>query len=100
MVNLKTKVRQNDTIINDTDKRQLRKHLDVSHWLKILELEQYAVLFQNYKGVEELLEFTESDIKDHGIKIAAHRARMMSSLIALRAKYNNNGRYLSFHYSA
>uniref|UniRef100_A0A1B6CI19 SH2 domain-containing protein n=1 Tax=Clastoptera arizonana TaxID=38151 RepID=A0A1B6CI19_9HEMI len=67
-------------------------HLDVPQWLTILDLTQYAHLFEKFNGVEDLLRFTEADIKDLGIKNASHRARMVSSLVALRAKYDKGNR--------
>ncbi|KAK4879548.1 hypothetical protein RN001_007694 [Aquatica leii] len=90
LASLRTKFRQNDANTIDTAKRKHKKHLAITDWLKILELEQYTECFVDYHGVEELLDFTETDIKSLGIKIASHRARIMSSLTALRAKYNNN----------
>ncbi|XP_031345559.1 uncharacterized protein LOC116172475 [Photinus pyralis] len=92
LVSLKSKLRHNEINATGTERRKARKHLDISDWLKVLELEQYADCFAGYDGVEELLEFTESDVKDLGVKIASHRARIMSSLTALSAKYNNNKR--------
>uniref|UniRef100_A0A1Y1MWI1 SH2 domain-containing protein n=3 Tax=Photinus pyralis TaxID=7054 RepID=A0A1Y1MWI1_PHOPY len=92
IVSLKSKLRHNEINATGTERRKARKHLDISDWLKVLELEQYADCFAGYDGVEELLEFTESDVKDLGVKIASHRARIMSSLTALSAKYNNNKR--------
>ncbi|XP_075214377.1 breast cancer anti-estrogen resistance protein 3 homolog isoform X2 [Lycorma delicatula] len=62
-------------------------HLGVVQWLTILDLTQYKSFFEKYTGVEELLESTESDLKALGVKNASHRARMVSSLVALRAKY-------------
>jgi hypothetical protein len=37
--------------------------------------------------VQDLLTFTEADIKDLGVKNSAHRARVVSSLVALRMKH-------------
>lgn len=68
------------------------KHLDVTEWLRFLELEQYEDLFEEFEGVEELLEHTEADIKALGVKISSHRAKIMSSLTGLRCKYH--GRYV------
>jgi hypothetical protein len=42
-------------------------------------------MFYNYV-VQDLLTFTEADIKDLGVKNSAHRARVVSSLVALRTK--------------
>lgn len=36
---------------------------------------------------QELLWFSETDIKELGVRNSAHRARIVSSLVALRAKY-------------
>ncbi|KAF5282801.1 hypothetical protein FQR65_LT02798 [Abscondita terminalis] len=90
LASLRSKFRQNDTNTLDLGRRKTKKHLPIADWLKILELEQYEECFSDYDGVEELLDFTETDIKSLGIKIASHRARIMSSLTALSAKYNNN----------
>ncbi|CRK86454.1 CLUMA_CG000245, isoform A [Clunio marinus] len=59
-------------------------HLDIGDWLKRLELLDYEVNFQKFFGVEDLIELSESDIKDLGIKNSAHRARIVSSLVALK----------------
>ncbi|XP_026688391.1 uncharacterized protein LOC113472800 [Diaphorina citri] len=67
-------------------------HLDITQWLLILELDQYTSLFQDYGGVEEILHFTEVDVKEMGVKNAGHRTRMVSSLKALAAKYEK-GQY-------
>jgi hypothetical protein len=42
-------------------------------------------MFDNY-AIQDLLTFTEADIKDLGVKNSAHRARVVSSLVALRTK--------------
>lgn len=44
-------------------------------------------------GVEEILNYTESDLHDIGIKNSAHRARMISSLVVLRDKSLKRGTY-------
>uniref|UniRef100_T1HFZ8 SAM domain-containing protein n=1 Tax=Rhodnius prolixus TaxID=13249 RepID=T1HFZ8_RHOPR len=62
-------------------------HMEISKWLNVLELTQYMNIFDTYKGVEDLLEFSEGNIKDLGVKNAAHRARIVSSLVALKSKY-------------
>ncbi|PSN52437.1 hypothetical protein C0J52_16245 [Blattella germanica] len=64
-----------------------RPHLDVRQWLNVLDLGQYASVFEKFEGVEDLLTFTEADIKDLGVKNSAHRARVVSSLVALRTKH-------------
>jgi hypothetical protein len=46
---------------------------------------QETYMFHNYV-VQDLLTFTEADIKDLGVKNSAHRARVVSSLVALRTK--------------
>lgn len=67
-------------------------HLEVSKWLSRLDLTQYGHLFQDYKGVEELLHFSEAQIRDLGVKNSAHRASIVSSLVALRNKYDRGQR--------
>jgi len=54
--------------------------------------------------VQDLLTFTEADIKDLGVKNSAHRARVVSSLVALRMKHEKGKWHRSFpediHYCA
>lgn len=66
-------------------------HLDIQEWLKRLDLERYKDKFVKFYGVEELIYFTEGDIHKLGVKNAADRARIVSSLVALRSK---RGKYV------
>ncbi|XP_018575395.1 uncharacterized protein LOC108914152 [Anoplophora glabripennis] len=66
------------------------KHKDIAVWLRELDLEEYQEAFKKFQGVEDLLEFSETDIKDLGVKKSSHRARIISSLTCLRAKYHEN----------
>lgn len=59
-------------------------HLDIRDWLKRLDLLEYEEDFKQYAGVEDLIILNESDIKDLGVKNSSHRARMVSSLVALK----------------
>lgn len=43
--------------------------------------------FSKFIGVEELMYFCEADIKQLGVRNSAHRARIVSSLVALRDKH-------------
>lgn len=61
-------------------------HLDIRDWLQRLDLLEYEDSFKKYSGVEELMSFNESDIKDLGVKNSAHRARVVASLVALKGK--------------
>ena len=66
-------------------------HLDIPEWLKRLDIPQADMLdyeenFQKFLGVEEMINLSESDIKDLGVKNSAHRARIVSSLVALKGK--------------
>jgi hypothetical protein len=55
-------------------------------WLRACEwISRILIMFDNYV-VQDLLTFTEADIKDLGVKNSAHRARVVSSLVALRTK--------------
>ncbi|XP_017780373.1 PREDICTED: breast cancer anti-estrogen resistance protein 3 isoform X2 [Nicrophorus vespilloides] len=76
----------------DTPARVKRKHLEIDSWLRALDLEQYLDDFTDYQGVEDLIDFSEADIKELGVKISSHRTAIMSSLTMLRSKYyNGNG---------
>nr|CAI5823483.1 unnamed protein product [Callosobruchus analis] len=66
------------------------KHKDIDVWLRDLELEEYQAVFQKYSGVEELLELSEREVRDLGVKKASHRARIVTSLTCLRAKEQEN----------
>lgn len=61
-------------------------HLDLRDWLQRLDLLDYEDNFRKFSGVEELIDFSESDIKDLGVKNSSHRARLISSLVALKGK--------------
>ncbi|XP_072158817.1 breast cancer anti-estrogen resistance protein 3 homolog isoform X2 [Bemisia tabaci] len=65
-------------------------HLEISQWLNILELGKYQKLFDKHQGIESILDYTEADLKQLGVKNATHRARMVASLVALSTKYNEN----------
>lgn len=64
-----------------------RKHIDIKQWLADLELDHYAGQFSKFEGVEDIIDFSERDIKDLGVKMSSHRARIVSSLTALKANY-------------
>jgi hypothetical protein len=61
--------------------------MEIKDWLTRLDLMDYEENFKKFMGVEELISFNESDIKQLGVKNSAHRARMVSSLIALKGWY-------------
>lgn len=61
-------------------------HLDIREWLQRLDLLDYEDNFRKFLGVEELINLSESDIKDLGVKNSSHRARIVSSLVALKGK--------------
>lgn len=46
----------------------------------------YEENFRKFFGVEDLINFSESDIKDLGVKNSSHRARIISSLVALKGE--------------
>lgn len=60
--------------------------LDIQEWLKRLDLLEYEENLSKFNGVAELINFSESDIKDLGVKNSSHRARIISSLVALKGK--------------
>uniref|UniRef100_A0A182NLJ9 SAM domain-containing protein n=1 Tax=Anopheles dirus TaxID=7168 RepID=A0A182NLJ9_9DIPT len=61
-------------------------HMETAEWLQRLDLIEYCDKFKSFSGVEELLFLSEADIKKLGIRNNAHRARIVSSLVALREK--------------
>lgn len=50
--------------------------------------------FSKFIGVEELMYFCEADIKQLGVRNSAHRARIVSSLVALRDKHERGGMFV------
>lgn len=62
-------------------------HLDINQWLSTLDLDQYQNTFIKFNGVEELIFLCEADIKKLGVRNSAHRARIVTSLVALREKW-------------
>lgn len=67
-----------------------RPHLDIGQWLNDLDLLEYKCCFQDSFGVEDLLYLDEADIKALGVKNGAHRAKIVSSLVILRNKYEKS----------
>ncbi|GFR78124.1 breast cancer anti-estrogen resistance protein 3-like isoform X1 [Elysia marginata] len=63
------------------------RHIAISTWLDAIHMQEYQYLFQMYGGVEDLLYSTEAEIRDLGVKNLAHRGKIVSSLRALRDKY-------------
>lgn len=61
-------------------------HLEIVDWLQRLELQTYEDKFKKFNGVEELINFNEREIKNLGVKNSSHRARMISSLVALKGE--------------
>lgn len=61
-------------------------HLDIRDWLHRMELMEYEDSFKKYSEVKEIINLSESDIKELGVKNSAHRARMVASLVALKGK--------------
>lgn len=66
------------------------KHLGIQCWLDALSLQEYLPLFQEFSGVEDLLGFNETKIRDIGVKNCAHRAKLVTSLGYLREKYQKS----------
>lgn len=64
-----------------------KPHLELQQWLRALDLTEYQDTFSGFNGVEELLHYSETDIKQLGVNNSAHRARIVSSLLALKIKY-------------
>ncbi|CAH0557410.1 unnamed protein product [Brassicogethes aeneus] len=87
-------------IRNKTKRENVRlKHKDIEVWLRELYLEQYLYIFQKFIGVEDLLDFSEAEIKDLGVKNSSHRASIISSLTLLRAKYHDTFKRVPIRHS-
>lgn len=67
-------------------------HLEIHDWLQRLDLLAYEDNLSKFFGVEDLINLSESDIKELGVKNSSHRARMVSSLVALRGEKLNDSR--------
>lgn len=87
----KSRINKANKSISILETENTPKHIDVIQWLKYIDLERYSDIFKKFEGVESLLEFSEADLKDLGVKISSHRATMISNLTILRAKYH--GKY-------
>lgn len=73
---------------NGFSQQSTKKHKAIDVWLREMDLLEYKVNFAKFQGVEELLDFSEQDVKELGVKKSSHRARIISSLTCLRAKYH------------
>lgn len=62
-------------------------HMSIKQWLTILNLNQYEILFESFKGVEDVMRYTDEDLSDLGVKNEVHRTKMAKSLVALKNKY-------------
>ena len=61
--------------------------MDVTEWLRSLDLEQYAPAFeQNHINPEVLPELTAEDLKDLGVASVGHRRAMLAAIAGLRGK--------------
>lgn len=56
----------------------------IQNWLENLGLSEYIVLFRQYRTLEDILNWSEVDIRDLGVRNGGHRARMISSLVMIR----------------
>lgn len=72
-----------------------KPHLDVDVWLQNLDLPQYSLLFCKYGGVEDILWMSERDVKELGVTNGGHRSTLVSSLVALKKKYDKGNRVKS-----
>ena len=59
--------------------------MDVSDWLRALDLGQYEAAFQQNAVTADLLaSLTSEDLKDLGIAAVGHRRRLLDAIAALR----------------
>ncbi|XP_060064252.1 breast cancer anti-estrogen resistance protein 3 homolog [Ylistrum balloti] len=74
-------------IVLERQQVMAHKHIAIETWLEALGMRDYFRVFSKYKGVEDLLNFTETEIKDLGIHNPALRAKVVSSLRILKEKH-------------
>nr|XP_034300991.1 breast cancer anti-estrogen resistance protein 3 homolog isoform X4 [Crassostrea gigas] len=68
------------------------KHIPIDTWLEALGMKEYEGVFRDFHGVEDLLNLTEADVRNLGLKNSAHRAKIISSLRILKEKYERGYR--------
>lgn len=66
------------------------RHIAVETWLEALGLLDYVACFSKYNGVENMLYLSETEVNELGVRNAAHRAKIVSSLRILREKYERS----------
>ncbi|XP_020716384.1 uncharacterized protein LOC110118634 [Ceratitis capitata] len=64
--------------------------MSVSDWLNLLGLQQYEANFQMENTIEDILDLTDSDLKQKGIRQTSHRTKMLASLIGVQAKFRQS----------
>ncbi|XP_069121655.1 breast cancer anti-estrogen resistance protein 3 homolog isoform X3 [Argopecten irradians] len=74
-------------IVLERQQVMAHKHIPIETWLDALGMKDHYGLFCKYRGVEDLLNFTETEIKELGICNAALRAKVVSSLRILKEKH-------------
>ncbi|XP_021361515.1 SH2 domain-containing protein 3C-like isoform X4 [Mizuhopecten yessoensis] len=74
-------------IVLERQQVMAHKHIAIETWLEALGMRDHYRIFCKYKGVEDLLNFTEAEIKDLGIHNPALRAKVVSSLRILKEKH-------------
>ncbi|KAG5677054.1 hypothetical protein PVAND_006838 [Polypedilum vanderplanki] len=61
--------------------------LDIHTWLQRLELLEYEDNFKKFVEIQDIINFSEKDIKNLGIKNSLHRARIMENLTELKDNF-------------
>ncbi|XP_062593901.1 breast cancer anti-estrogen resistance protein 3 homolog isoform X2 [Saccostrea cucullata] len=79
-------------IVLERQQVMAHKHIPIETWLEALGLREYEEIFTGFSGVEDLLNLTEADVRDLGLKNSAHRAKIVSSLRILKEKYERGYR--------
>ncbi|XP_048774300.1 breast cancer anti-estrogen resistance protein 3 homolog isoform X3 [Ostrea edulis] len=79
-------------IVLERQQVMAQKHIPIDTWLEALGMKEYEEIFTGFNGVEDLLNLTEADVRDLGLKNSAHRAKIVSSLRILKEKYDRGYR--------
>ncbi|XP_041673638.1 uncharacterized protein LOC108113433 isoform X2 [Drosophila eugracilis] len=59
--------------------------MSIVEWLELLELQQYEGNLQEFNVVDDVVDITDKELKQCGVR-GAHRQKMVNSLLGVRAK--------------
>ena len=65
----------------------------VDEWLKFINMEKYSEIFHaaNIPNLNKVVNLTDRDLREMGIKLIGHRNKMNKSIKAMQARFVNRG---------